>query len=158
MTTALAAVGMTPPPGSVARYAHAADRLAVLRKAWEDAGSPATAVGSREQTIADPLLAELRLTEASVTTLAEVCGIRSHPGRFKQGDHRAPDRKATLRVASDVRDDLAEFVRNRDNAARSRPKPWRRCAPTSSSHPRDWTNAVGVSRRVRYSTGRATRC
>ena len=116
MTSAVAAIGMTPPPGSVARYAHAADRLAVLRKAWEDAGSPATAVGSREQVIAHPLLAELRLTEAPVTQLAEACGIRSHPGRFKMGDHRAPDRKATLAVASDVRDDLAAFKRSRDGA------------------------------------------
>jgi hypothetical protein len=97
MRNALAALGMTPPPGSVARYAHAADRLAVLRTAWEGAGSPATAVGSREQVIVHPLLAELRLTEASVTTLAEACGIRSHPGRFKQGDHRAPDRKVPSR-------------------------------------------------------------
>ena len=80
--------------GSVARYAHAADRLDALRQAWEDAGAPATATGSSEQVIADPLLAELRLTEASVTALAEVCGIRSHPGRFGKGDHRAQDRKA----------------------------------------------------------------
>jgi hypothetical protein len=94
MTSALAALGMSPPPGSVARYAHAADRLAALRKAWEDAGAPATAVGSREQVIAHPLLAELRLTEASVTALAEACGIRAAPGRFGKGDHRAPDRKA----------------------------------------------------------------
>jgi hypothetical protein len=58
-------------------------------------GSPAAAVGSREQVIAHPLLAELRLTEASVTQLAEACGIRAAPGRFKYGDHRAPDCKAT---------------------------------------------------------------
>ena len=45
MRAALAQVGMAPPPGAVARYAHAADRLAALRRAWEDAGSPATAVG-----------------------------------------------------------------------------------------------------------------
>jgi hypothetical protein len=95
MTSALAALGMMAPPGSVAHYAHGADRLAALRKAWEDAGSPATAVGSREQVIAHPLLAELRLTEATVTQLAEACGIRAAPGRFKYGDHRAPDRKAT---------------------------------------------------------------
>ena len=95
MTAALSRVGMTPPPGAVARYAHAADRLAALRRAWEDAGSPATAVGSREQVIAHPLLAELRLTEATVTQLAEACGIKAAPGRFKYGDHRAPDRKAT---------------------------------------------------------------
>jgi hypothetical protein len=95
MSAALSALAMAPPPGAVSRYAHAADRLSLLRKAWEDAGSPATAVGSRDQVIAHPLLAELRLTEASVTTLAEACGIRSHPGRFGMGDHRAPDRKAT---------------------------------------------------------------
>ena len=94
MRNALAALGMTPPPGSVARYAHYADRLAALHRAWEDLGAPATAVGSRDQVIAHPLLAELRLTEATVTTLAEACGIRSHPGRFKMGDPRAPDRKA----------------------------------------------------------------
>ena len=52
MRAALEAMGMTPPPGSVARYAHAADRLEALRKAWEGAGSPATAVGSRDQVIA----------------------------------------------------------------------------------------------------------
>jgi hypothetical protein len=94
MTAALAELRMTPPPGSVARYAHACDRLSLLRK-WEDAGSPATTTGSREQVIAHPLLAEIRYTEAGVTTLAEACGIRSHPGRFKMGDHRAPDRKAS---------------------------------------------------------------
>jgi hypothetical protein len=65
-----------------------------LRRAWEDIGAPATTTGSRDQVIAHPLLAELRLTEATVTTLAEACGIRSHPGRFKMGDHRALDRKA----------------------------------------------------------------
>src|SRR4051812_5264595 len=97
MRAALARLAMTPPPGAVARYAHAADRLSLLRTAWEDSGSPATAVGSREQVIAHPLLAELRLTEASVTQLAEACGIKSHPGRFGMGDHRAPDRKATPR-------------------------------------------------------------
>src|SRR4051812_15203696 len=95
MVAALDDLRIAPPPGSVARYAHAADRLAALRRAWEDAGSPATAVGSREQVIAHPLLAEIRYTEATVTTLAEACGIRAHPGRFGMGDHRAPDRKAT---------------------------------------------------------------
>ena len=95
MPAALARSGLRAPPGAIARYAHAADRLAGLSRAWEDAGSPATAVGSREQVIAHPLLAELRLTEATVTQLAEACGIRAAPGRFKYGDHRAPDRKAT---------------------------------------------------------------
>ncbi len=95
MRAALVALRTTPPPGAVARYAHAADRLAALRRAWQDAGSPATASGSREQVICHPLLAELRLTEATVTQLAEACGIRAAPGRFKYGDHRAPDRKAT---------------------------------------------------------------
>ena len=33
MRAALAAVGTTPPLGAVARYAHAADRLAALRRA-----------------------------------------------------------------------------------------------------------------------------
>ena len=46
MRAALAELRMTAPPGAIARYAHAADRLARLRSAWEDAGSPATAVGS----------------------------------------------------------------------------------------------------------------
>jgi hypothetical protein len=95
MRAALAQVKIAPPPGAIARYAHAADRLSRLRSEWEDAGSPATAVGSREQVIAHPLLAELRMTEATVTALAEACGIRATPGRFKYGDHRAPDPKAT---------------------------------------------------------------
>ena len=63
MRDALAPLGMLAPPGAVSRYAHAADRLARLRSAWEDAGSPATASGSRDQVIAHPLLAELRMTE-----------------------------------------------------------------------------------------------
>src|SRR4051812_23198130 len=81
MVAALAELRMTPPPGSVARYAHACDRLSLLRRAWDDAGSPATTTGSREQVIAHPLLAEIRYTEATVTTLAEACGIRAAPGR-----------------------------------------------------------------------------
>lgn len=36
MRAALAQVNIAPPPGAVARYAHAADRLSLLRKAWED--------------------------------------------------------------------------------------------------------------------------
>jgi len=45
MTAALARLGMTPPPGAVARYAYAANRLAALRGAWQDAGSPARRSG-----------------------------------------------------------------------------------------------------------------
>jgi hypothetical protein len=97
MVAALDNLRMEAPPGAVARYAHAADRLAMLRKVWEAMGSPATAVGSREQPIAHPLLAEIRYTEQVVTALSEACGIRAHPGRFGKGDHRAPDRKATPR-------------------------------------------------------------
>ena len=49
MRDALARLGMAAPPGAVSRYAHTADRLARLRAAWEDAGSPATASGSRDE-------------------------------------------------------------------------------------------------------------
>src|SRR4051794_21953730 len=93
MTAALAQVKIAPPPGAISRYAHAADRLARLRSAWEDAGSPATAVGSREQVTAHPLLAELRLTEASVTQLAEACGIR----RRRVGSSTATTGRPTAR-------------------------------------------------------------
>jgi hypothetical protein len=94
---------MTPPPGSVSRYAHAADRLAKLRAEWERLGSPATSSGSHGQPVAHPLLAELRATEATVTALCEACGLRAsaatRPG-WQAGRARASDRQPRGRLVA----------------------------------------------------------
>lgn len=77
MRERLTELGMVAPPGAVSRYAFACDRLARLRAAWEQLGAPATAPGSRGQATAHPLLAELRMTEATVSELCAACGVKA---------------------------------------------------------------------------------
>jgi hypothetical protein len=93
----LEAVGLDPAlhVGTLERYAASVARLAVIEAEWRQAGSPATAKGSTGQTIAHPLLRELRDETRAVEQLAD--SLRSTPAAamagWRRGNARSPDRQ-----------------------------------------------------------------
>src|SRR4051794_952947 len=85
-------------PDSIARYAHAADMTAALRRAWVARGSPTVATGSRNNPITHPLVREIADQEAHTQRLAESL-LLTPMSRRKAS--RAPGRPMGASTASD---------------------------------------------------------
>jgi hypothetical protein len=94
---ALDAAGVDPALtcGALERYARAADRLAHVQATWERVGRPVTAPGSKGQTVAHPLLRELRDETRAVQQLADAL-LPPQSAGWRRGTARSPDRQAKL--------------------------------------------------------------
>ena len=79
--------------GGLERYARSVDRLAAVEAAWVELGRPATSEGSQGQTIAHPLLGELRAETAACQKLAEAL-LPAQVAGWRRGQARSPDRQA----------------------------------------------------------------
>ena len=98
-------------------YAIAVDVADELRERWEDAGRPTSALGSREQPVGHPLLAELRAQQRHVAELRARLGLDPKARRelgqagWARGHPRSPDR--TLRRTPRLRPLFADADRER---------------------------------------------
>ena len=87
-------------------YAIAVDVADELRSQWQAAGRPAMTLGSREQDVGHPLLAELRAQQKHVADLGARLGLDPKARRelatagWRLGQARSPDRRQPPPAAS----------------------------------------------------------